>query len=336
MNLKDFLDYYFKQDNIEARRVFMTFQSYIVALAVFPFTLWRFYQGDYAHGVADILIILVLLFFGQIAKSCSKISYFAWLFSSFYIIITLYILNITGKDILFWAFPAAISMHFLLRSNQALIMNFVLLAGIFLSPLNISNYAFISFVFTYLITIILTAQFSSRLKSDNRSLQNLTELDDLTQVGNRRALDKKIAQIVLSYAPEKPQCLMILDIDHFKSLNDQFGHQAGDLALKRLATMIQRVCCLSIPIYRYGGEEFVILIQASLQKAGFIAEDLKETVSTSRLIREQFLTISIGIAELSPTDQASEWIKKADQALYEAKNNGRNQVISYQPPAFPD
>lgn len=329
MNLNTLLDYYFKQDNIEARKIFITFQSYIVALAVFPFSIWRFYQGDYSHAIADSALILTLIFFGQTARSCTKISYLAWFYSSLYVLFTLYILNISGKDILFWVFPAAISMHFLLRSNEALFMNFVLLAGILLTPLDISLYGFITFVLTYIITILLTAQFSSRLKSDNRSLKNLSEVDCLTQTGNRRALNKKILEIIHSNSSKQAQCLMVLDIDHFKSLNDTYGHQTGDQALINLAIAIRNHFNANASVYRYGGEEFVILVSTSLSLAQKQAEDLRKIVASTHLIQEQLITVSIGIAQLSCNEQPDDWVKKADQALYNAKTGGRNQVKIY-------
>jgi len=141
---------------------------------------------------------------------------------------------------------------------------------------------------------------------------------------------------------KKPVSLIMLDIDHFKQFNDNYGHQAGDQVLKELAVILQKQCrCTSIDVCcRYGGEEFAIIMpELELHHAVTVAERLRTAVAeTSFSIKDKkpgdTVTVSIGVAGMSCSEDMSfeELIKKADEALYLSKRTGRNRV-SYSPSA---
>ncbi len=171
--------------------------------------------------------------------------------------------------------------------------------------------------------------------------QQLSQHDGLTNLYNYRSFREKLQQeITRSDRTKKPLSLMMLDIDHFKRFNDNFGHQAGDEVLKELSAIITSQCrCKTLDACcRYGGEEFaVILPELDIDKALTVAERLRKAVENAVFtFKEQKLkgavTVSLGVASVSEENGLSpeELLKKADDALYLSKRNGRNRV-SYSP-----
>jgi diguanylate cyclase (GGDEF)-like protein len=159
----------------------------------------------------------------------------------------------------------------------------------------------------------------------------MTITDGLTNLCNRRRLDAVLEEeIPRARRHHRDLSLLMLDIDHFKAINDTHGHLAGDSVLRGLATVLQKRLRPNDKLGRYGGEEFcAILPETSLRNAASIAEELRALVesyafvSESRSIR---VTISIGAASLQPAMQAADLYRGADEQLYTAKRSGRNRV----------
>lgn len=173
----------------------------------------------------------------------------------------------------------------------------------------------------------------------NQKLTEQSTIDSLTGVKNRSAFDKRLlAESRISRRQETPIALLMLDIDRFKSINDHFGHLAGDQALKKIAQTLQQH--LKRPtdlVSRFGGEEFAIILPNTTAEGALkVAEGIRDAVTSIGLEWEGKpipLTISIGVsADIMASDQHStELLEQADKALYQAKNNGRNQVKLYVP-----
>ena len=177
----------------------------------------------------------------------------------------------------------------------------------------------------------------------HRELEHIAFHDPLTGLYSRHMLrqfiEREISHVLRN---GQPLSLAILDIDHFKDVNDQFGHDVGDQVLKQLAELFKKSCRSTDLAARYGGEEFIAVLPNTSQNASLIwAERIRERVEAS-LHRpdDKTVTISIGVATLLvATDASNETsvqaasdrlFKKADEALYEAKNNGRNRVMTSQ------
>jgi diguanylate cyclase (GGDEF)-like protein len=134
-----------------------------------------------------------------------------------------------------------------------------------------------------------------------------------------------------------PACLMILDLDYFKTVNDRLGHTAGDLVLRELASLMTDTVRDVDTVGRYGGEEFAIILpHTSIEQAQPLAERLRNLIETHSFDVEDGtvrLTASIGIAEVCNPAIASveDWVNAADTALYDAKAQGRNRVVVYAP-----
>lgn len=155
--------------------------------------------------------------------------------------------------------------------------------------------------------------------------------DPLTKLYNRKGFDKFMKkEIAEAERYKKTFCILMLDIDYFKSVNDAHGHPVGDLVLKEFSRALSEILRESDVLCRLGGEEFVaILPETDLVGARVISEKLRKKIGRQevRIAEENIkITISIGVAEFQPGQKKKELVEAADMALYEAKNNGRDRV----------
>jgi diguanylate cyclase (GGDEF)-like protein len=180
-------------------------------------------------------------------------------------------------------------------------------------------------------------ELNRRLSQANQSLEQLSVTDGLTGLYNHRHLHQRLAdEVRRSRRQGQPVCLLMADLDHFKRVNDQLGHQAGDEALRLVANWLSHSVREVDTVARYGGEEFVLVLSdCDLVNGLRVAEKLRALVESSSR-RPPFdglggLTISLGAAQLRPGMTPEELINAADQALYRAKQAGRNQVAAADP-----
>lgn len=179
------------------------------------------------------------------------------------------------------------------------------------------------------------------LREANRLLSDLTVTDSLTGLGNRRLFDQQLAhEWVRAERTGRPLSLIMLDIDHFKSLNDSHGHVAGDVILRELAGAVRRSTRLMDTAFRYGGEEFAILLpETDLERGALVAERLRIAVQRLSVHREGVslpITISLGVASdrCHPGMGMEALVEAADRAMYQAKRDGRNCVrLAHRAPA---
>ena len=159
-------------------------------------------------------------------------------------------------------------------------------------------------------------------------------LDPLTGVNNRAAFDLRIEQeFALSRRHHNNLCLMMLDIDRFKQINDNHGHLVGDAVLKRFVTCIQDCMRRSDTFFRYGGEEFCILLQnTQISGAKLLAERMRQRIEAENLQIDDIslsITVSIGVTRQALSDSHyKHLLERADHLLYEAKTDGRNRVVA--------
>jgi two-component system cell cycle response regulator len=159
--------------------------------------------------------------------------------------------------------------------------------------------------------------------------------DGLTGLYNRRYMETHLATLVEQAAGRgKPLTLLVLDIDYFKAINDTYGHDAGDDVLREFATRIRKSIRGIDLACRYGGEEFVIVMpETDMAVAALVAERIRRRIAGDPFAIEQGakaidVTLSIGLAALGANDTAAMILKRADQALYRAKRDGRNRVVA--------
>ena len=188
-------------------------------------------------------------------------------------------------------------------------------------------------VIIYDVTDIATGKL--QLESANIQLQSLSRTDALTQLNNRGYWETCLIQEYQRVKRTRQPCtLLIFDIDHFKKVNDTYGHQAGDEVIRNISNILSSSIRSTDIAGRYGGEEFVVLlIDTVADKANIFAERLRKKAEATLVTHEQHnihYTISLGLADIGDAiKDHKHWLECADGALYEAKKTGRNRSIIY-------
>jgi two-component system, cell cycle response regulator len=187
------------------------------------------------------------------------------------------------------------------------------------------------------------AEKNARLRRDSQAQFRVARVDALTQVANRLSMEEDLKALwarVERYGHR--YSIAICDVDKFKDYNDRYGHLAGDDVLRQVAQAIRQELRAGDGIYRYGGEEFVVVLPEQSQKEAFVVLDrIRASIEKLGIVSSipadpqggkpappRFLTISAGVAELDPAIDSSsqDWLRRADSALYRAKEAGRNRV----------
>ena len=172
-----------------------------------------------------------------------------------------------------------------------------------------------------------------KLESQTDQISNyLTEArtDGLTGLFNRRAFDKAVDELYSDWQKkEQTFSLCLIDIDHFKQINDTYGHPAGDAVLKHVSGMLQAELSDSVCVARYGGEEFAMLTLAPIEEAAATLDRMRNAVSKVEVKHEEHIisvTLSGGVSQIEPDDKIGKLVRRADEALYASKLGGRNRV----------
>ncbi|MFD3232059.1 GGDEF domain-containing protein [Rahnella aceris] len=201
------------------------------------------------------------------------------------------------------------------------------------SVLNENGYwalAIIKTIMSLLYILLVYVFLNNLINLSKRELffKKASKTDPLTGINNRRSIDAYIESLNECYGEKF--CVFMLDIDNFKYLNDNFGHPFGDKVIKRVAYLVKKNVRENDFVGRYGGEEFIVFINADLQNATKIAEDIRMVIQNSNIkfdSQEVHVTVSIGLSEHADTQSVLETITAADNALYTAKRSGKNKIM---------
>jgi diguanylate cyclase (GGDEF)-like protein len=157
-------------------------------------------------------------------------------------------------------------------------------------------------------------------------------IDSLTGIKNRTAFDSNFGrEIEYNIRKQSELSLIVLDIDFFKRINDNYGHMVGDAVLRQVAQSVEATIRSSDALYRYGGEEFAIVLNGTDKDGALLlAERIRKNVESLRIesLKDVRITLSLGVAILNQQDTTRTFFERADAALYEAKKGGRNRVVS--------
>jgi diguanylate cyclase (GGDEF)-like protein/PAS domain S-box-containing protein len=171
------------------------------------------------------------------------------------------------------------------------------------------------------------AQDITDIMSKNSEYKEKAYKDSLTGLSNRLKFDEILTRKLYEFNKEKNSfSIILMDIDNFKSVNDIHGHDKGDDVLKNLASILQKELRKNDTIARWGGEEFVVIIDAKTQISLEIAEKLRQSIDKNLSLQEQNITVSMGVTEVKDDDTEDSLFKRADEALYKSKENGKNMV----------
>ena len=180
-------------------------------------------------------------------------------------------------------------------------------------------------------------RYQEEMQEANEQLRRLSVTDELTGLRNRRAFEERlILEFSIARRRKRDLAVLLLDVDYFKRINDQWGHAAGDAVLRRLSAILRTTVRLPDLVARYGGEEFVVLLPESDTDAAIgLANRLMERIASESWEREP-VTVSIGVTALSESLlNGFQIVAQADEALYAAKRSGKNRVVVYGSDAYP-
>lgn len=165
------------------------------------------------------------------------------------------------------------------------------------------------------------------LEAEREKLRRMSITDHLTGLNNRQKLEEVLLDAV-NRLNQSPFCVILLDMDHFKLINDSFGHSAGDYALVEVADILKSHARQTDITGRWGGEEFLIICpDTSIDEARQLAEKVRHAIEQTTFTKAGNTSASFGISQLTEGDSSSSLINRADKAMYQAKRKGRNQVI---------
>ncbi len=235
-----------------------------------------------------------------------------------------------GAREVYWAFPALMVAYFMLDARQATILTGGF-AGCFLAIVwnGLPAVDLTKICLALFTTVLLANAFSLTNRRQLAELRRMVNIDPLTGAGNRRAQNLKLdSACAIFRRNERAASVLLLDIDFFKQINDTHGHIVGDQRLVELSELVKRNTRATESLYRYGGEEFVVVAeQTSLEAAVNLAEKLRSQTEQQLFAAGIRITVSIGVAELQRDEGKEDWLRRADAALYKAKGRGRNKVV---------
>ncbi|WP_299177186.1 GGDEF domain-containing protein [uncultured Neptuniibacter sp.] len=172
------------------------------------------------------------------------------------------------------------------------------------------------------------------LKDELNKTRQDARVDPLTNLFNRRAFDAELNQLVSLQGSDLVSSFILVDIDHFKRFNDTYGHLMGDKVLQYVGKLLKEVCQEPMLPVRFGGEEFAVLMPGTTKKeAADIADQVRQKIQAIRIKQKKSgeiissITASFGVSQLVNGESAEQLVERTDKALYQAKDNGRNQVV---------
>ena len=302
----------------------------VATLGIVPFAIYRFATGNLVAGVIDSVLVLGIV--GAVAHAWHTgnpraASWFTCILTTLGCTAIAMLFGVSG---LFWMYAVVSANFLLLRPREALLLTVPGLAAL---ALHGGAFASLVQMASFLVSIAAVALFAyifaARSEQQRDRLQLLASRDALTGVGNRHSMEEELSRAVEMARRERRPCgLAILDLDHFKRINDRYGHAAGDRALVDFVGLVVGATRKVDRLFRYGGEEFVLLLPAADSVAlRTILDKLRVRIGEALQSRGEVITVSIGAAALHADEHWEAWLARADAALYQAKHDGRNRSV---------
>lgn len=302
----------------------------IAACGVVPFALLRFANGQTLIGIVDLAIIAGIaanVVYAWRGGNLARAGLCSVLVCSAGAVAVAVLAGLAGA---LWLYPVLLANYLLVERVRAGLISAVAVAavalhgGAFESGLEVAM-----FITTTSVASVFAYLFAQRTDEQRRQLERLAAHDPLTGASNRLTMSQELARAIdRADAEDTAVGLAVLDLDHFKRINDCHGHDAGDRVLVEFVRLVTARTRRDDRLFRYGGEEFVLLLP------GADAQVLERRMDTlCRSIHEQLriegdpVTVSIGGAVRRPEESPARWLARADAAMYQAKHNGRDCVV---------
>lgn len=238
---------------------------------------------------------------------------------------------INGHAGLYWAYPTAAAVFFLLPMRTATVCNILFVVA--MSTISFHRFPEADFwriTFSLGLTCVFVMVFAWLVGRLKQELIHLATTDPLTGCLNRSQLSEILnGQIQMRERYERVSSIVLLDLDHFKTINDRWGHLTGDRVLTEITERIRSRLRESDQLFRIGGEEFMLVLPETRQRdAENLAQQLLTNIAAAPFVDDISITASAGVTEVVKGDTWSVWLNRADQALYHAKDHGRNRMVS--------
>lgn len=230
-----------------------------------------------------------------------------------------------------WSYPLVFGVFLMLHPQIALItvslfvISIVTAAWLIITPAEALRLSI-----TLLTSLVILTFYQRLIVKQHRQLQTEATIDPLTGLYNRANLHSNLTLAYENYRlRQTPVTLLVIDIDHFKSINDEYGHAVGDQVLEKIAKTFKKSFRSEDKIFRVGGEEFIVVLSdIDAVQAEHIANRINAEIKALSILPDRLITISIGITHLSENDDVDQWLKRGDTNLYQAKSNGRDCCVA--------
>jgi diguanylate cyclase (GGDEF)-like protein len=314
------------------RLTLMTVFGTLTVAAIAPFAIYRFGRGQIAAGVADLVIqacIAAIVCYAWRGGNMDRAGLLVALFCSAGCVA---VGQISGLPGVLWLYPVLLA-NFLLAARRPAVVTSAVGIAVLATNDALARLDAITFVVTALMVCLFAYIFSYRTEAQRRQLEGIAARDPLTGALNRRGMDRELQQAMDTALREgSPVGLAVLDLDGFKQVNDENGHEAGDAVLLRFAQLVRRLTRRDDRFFRLGGDEFALLLPGAdadaLQRVG---QAVRRAMQRQDGEGSFAVTVSIGAATLRPGESARDWLHRADTAMYEAKRAGSDRVVIDRP-----
>jgi len=302
----------------------------LAALPNLPMLAVRIVQQNWLFVLIDSIMIIGCLLVVYFVYNRRHIMLMQFILSTLLMAALTLIVIYGNANHLFWFFPGVISFFFILKPKAALLYSAI--SMLLTLPVIIEfDTETVMIFYTAMLPMVLFAYFAvNEVRLQNADLHTLATEDFLTQTGNRRAFQHDATLSVDAFVRHKiPCCLLLLDMDHFKILNDTHGHATGDKVLIDTSRLIKQRLRRSDRLYRIGGEEFAIILNhCALKEAVSVSHDIVAYVKKHQDAELPATTLSIGLAQLKLAETIDELMARTDKALYASKEKGRDRVTT--------
>ncbi|HKV41378.1 MAG TPA: GGDEF domain-containing protein [Blastocatellia bacterium] len=317
-------------DPLSTHRERATYPIAVVGVCfLLPFSINDFIKGHYLLAVG-ILLVVLHLGINAIAIHLKKSPPIP--FSLFFIpMAAAMTVSLSTQGILgaLWCYPTVLFFYFVLARRMSNICGIALLVvGTLLVYRYIGLSVTIRFFVTMTLTMVIINIILNIISDLQRRLVVQAMTDPLTGVFNRRHMESCLGDAIeRNRRSGTPASLLLIDIDHFKRINDRLGHEIGDSVLKGIVAVIDNRSRKLDLLFRMGGEEFILLLSDTrAADAMNLAEDLRAAIIGSHLVDGWPVSVSIGVSDLLLGESLDSWLRRTDDALYAAKEAGRNRV----------
>ena len=300
----------------------------VLVLILLPFIVNTFYQGRYVIGIFASITALILISNIISLHQRKKFIIKPGIVTLSMILGILAIIYKLGLIGILWSYPVLVMMFFIHERKTALIFSLFLIVCIILFSFQELGLEITIRVFATMSMIVIFSNISLKILEQQQDfLSEMIVTDPLTGAYNRRYFDERVKLSHGLRNRDIEASMIMMDIDYFKKVNDEFGHSAGDKFLSLFVKLISQRIRETDSLFRLGGDEFAILLSGEkLETAEKLAEELRSLFEKTKFIGNKVVTCSMGVAVLNKDETIDSWIRRGDNALYKAKNNGRNRV----------